>query len=103
MNKMSELDELQEAWAKSCKLIENGEKMCSEANKFSFTCYDLSEVMEQLNLLVDGQHLIAEGIKQWMETVFKLKGNIKSEYKNGECHLETGEVFKLKEGIKENL
>ena len=48
-------------------------------------------------LYAEGDKLYAEGNKLWAEAILEVHGNIKMEWEsNGDCVLETGEVFKVK-------
>jgi hypothetical protein len=67
-------------WAEGDKLYAEGNKLYAEGNK----------------LYAEGFKLYAEGDKLWAEAIIEVHGNIKLEWKpNGDCVLETGEVFKV--------
>ena len=67
-------------WAEGDKLYAEGDKLYAEGNK----------------LYAEGFKLYAEGDKLWAEAIIEVHGNIKLEWKpNGDCVLETGEVFKV--------
>ena len=75
-------------WGIRLKLRAEGDKLYAEGNK----------------LRAEGSKRYAEGDKLWAEAILEAHGNIKmewvyqAEFKDSECHLETGEVFGFEGG-----
>ena len=82
-------------WAEGNKLWAEGSKLRAEGNKLWAEGDKL--YAEGDKLCAEGNKLMAEGNKLWAEAILEVHGNIKLEWKpNGDCVLETGEVFKVK-------
>ena len=95
---------LEIAWEKRLKLYAEGDKLKAEVTKLWAEGTKLRAEGEKLyaegdKLRAEGDKLRAEGDKLWAEAILEIKGNIKLEWKyvknEYECHLETGEVFKI--------
>lgn len=47
----------------------------------------------RIRLHAEGDKLWAEGDKLWAEAILEFVGNIKLEWRDGKCILETGDIF----------
>lgn len=79
------MDKAWEFYSKRDRLIDKSKKLLSEAQKAKDKGAQLSN--EGLKLHINIQ-------KRWTVEVRKVYGNIKIEWKSGECHLENGEIYK---------
>ena len=124
MEKVNSVD-LNAVWKRRCELRTKGFKLLAEADKlkteaFSFMgaykikAEDVKGWVKGENLLIDcyklkteAWQLFAEGDKLWAEAILKKYGNIKIEWirghgkpltaeRDGNCKLETGELFELR-------
>ena len=85
MNKKTSLKRI---WNRRLKLNAEGYKLSAEGDKL---------YAEGDKLRAEGLKLYAEGDRLWAEAILEVHGNIKMEWMpNGDCELETGEVFKVK-------
>jgi hypothetical protein len=76
---------LQKAWGDRLKLRAEGNKLYAKGNKLC---------AEGNKLCAEGSKLRAEGNLIWANAILEKFGNIKMEWKDSECHLENGEVYK---------
>lgn len=70
---------LEQAWEKYLKLCVEGDKFYDKGEKF----------------WAEGNKLWAKADKMWRNAVREVHGDIKIEWEEGDCHLETGKVFKV--------
>ena len=71
-------------WNIRLSLRAEGDKLWAEGSKLW---------AEGSKLRAEGDKLWAEGDKLWAEAILEVYGNIKIEWINDDCYLETGEVF----------
>jgi hypothetical protein len=86
---------LQKAWEKRLKLLVKGRKLYVEGDKLYVEGRKL--YVEGDKLWAEGDKLWAEGDKLFIEAVIEVHGNIKMEWKGGDCILENGEIYKAEE------
>ena len=85
---MKKKTSLKRIWNRRLKLKAEGYKLWEEG-------YKLRE--EGYKLKAEGDKLWANGNTLWTEAILEVHGNIKLEWMpNGDCKLETGEVFKVR-------
>ena len=87
--------------AEGDKLRAEGNKLRAEGSKFRAEGGKL--YAEGDKLYSEGDKLYAEGDLIWINTILKIYGNIKIEWKNDNCILEGGEVFKDEPGLKNEI
>ena len=92
---MKKKTSLKRIWNRRLKLFAEGNKLYAEGNKLFAESNKLRA--EGYKLDVEGDKLNAEGDKLWADAILEVHGNIKMEWMpNGDCKLETGEIFKVK-------
>lgn len=94
MSEESDKEILEDAWKARMKLHAEGDKFRAEGSKLHAEGDKLRA--EGDKFYAEGNKLYAEGDKLYAEAILSVRGNIKLGWENnGECHLETGEVFKV--------